>query len=177
MDLSSSVRQLGSGRCMAETRASCPRAYRRFHRGGPGRRRRRGDLVFRWGPGRSLRRSGHAARMRCGPLRRTRRLPGRAPRSLSPTWRAVKQESPGCPRFNDLWRRRDKYRARGGRLRPGLVPAGSGGFWPASRVPESVGRIDNSVLRSVGMVSGKAAGQASDFGEGREGHRQEYSNT
>jgi hypothetical protein len=52
-------------------------------------------------------------------------------------------------------------------FRPGPVPAGSGGFWPASRVPESVRRIVNSVLLTVRIGSARAAKQATDEDFGR----------
>ena len=47
-------------------------------------------------------------------------------------------ESPGGPRLNDLGCRRDNYRGDAVGCRAGPVPAGSGGIWRPSRVPESV---------------------------------------
>ena len=77
--------------------------------------------------------------------------------------------------MSDLGRRRDKYRGRGVWFLPGLVLFGYGWFWLPLRVSESVGRIVNSVLLTVWMGLVRAAKQATDFGEGREGHRQEHS--
>ena len=74
--------------------------------------------------------------------------------------------------MSDLGRRRDKYRGRGVWFLPGLVLFGYGWFWLPLRVSESVGRIVNSVLLTVWMGLVRAAKQATDFGEGREGQPQ-----
>lgn len=70
--------------------------------------------------------------------------------------------------MNDLGRWRGNYRGDVVGFRLGLVPAGSGGFWLASRVPKSVGRIVNSVLLTVpdGVWEGCGAGIRLRGGEG-----------
>lgn len=71
--------------------------------------------------------------------------------------------------MGDLGRRRDKYRGRVGWFWLGLVPFGPGGFWPASRVPESVGRIGNSVLWPSGLSLGRLQGRHPTLGRGGRG--------